>query len=328
MTESKRRRLRLGGPTLAGIEEYVQGAEGSSDFVAEMVDLERIEPDPNNPRRLELTQDEVASVSDSQEAGVLRGDENLEPRTRVLIELRELADSIRANGVLQPIKIYRHGSGFRIAYGERRYWGARIAGLRAIPALILAQRPARLRALQLVENVQRVDLDLAARVRNIAGVLEELSGDGEASAPRLATTIGFSERVARRYVQVVKGPQEVLDAIDGGTVTDLKTAAALVGMDEDARAFVLGRMVTGKSFDQACGEWEARQRRSEVAMPAVGRPRTKVTLGSTKNVALVRTLMERICGVDALPDIKWEDYGAVAKAWQTLLMEIERSLQK
>jgi ParB family chromosome partitioning protein len=328
MTESKRQRLRLGGPTLAGIEEYVQGADDRADFVAEMVDLERIEPDPNNPRRLGLTLDEVASLSDPDEVAVRRGDENLEPRWGVLMELRELADSIQANGVLQPIKIYRHGSGFRIAYGERRYWGAHIAGLRSIPALILAHRPARLRALQLVENVQRSDLDLPARVRNIAGVLEDLRGDGEASAPRLATMVGFSERVARRYVQVVKGPQEVREAIDGGTVTDLKTAAALVGLDGGARTFVLGRMAIGKSFEQACGEWEARQRESEAAMPTVGRPRTKVTLGSTKNVALVRVLMERICGVDALPDIRWDDYGAVAKAWQKLLVDIERSLQK
>ena len=64
MSESKRQRLRLGGPTLAGIEEYMQGADSGADFVVEMVDLERIELDPNNPRRLGLTLEELASLQD------------------------------------------------------------------------------------------------------------------------------------------------------------------------------------------------------------------------------------------------------------------------
>ena len=328
MSEGKRSRLRLGGPTLQGIGESVASAsEQPSDLNVDLIDIDRIEPDPGNPRALNITADELAWLQDEDQIRAVRMGEDPEARIGVLLDLRDLSDSIRANGVLQPIKVYRHGSGFRIAYGERRFWGARIARLSSIPALILGSRPARLRVLQLVENVQRSDLDLAARIRNVTGVLQELAEDGEATPGRLASTVGMSERMARRYVQVATGPSDVLDAVLASQIVkDLKVAAALVGMDAEQRSFVLDRLGVGKSFAEAVGEWSARPQDTHSEAKAVGRPRTKVTLGSTKNVALVRVIMEKLSQDGKLPDIAWDDYRAVAKAWQSLLAEIERSL--
>lgn len=328
MSEGKRSRLRLGGPTLQGIGESVAAAtEHTSELNADMIDLDRIEPDPGNPRALGITADELAWMQDDERVTIARATDKPELRDGLLLELRDLAESIRANGVLQPIKVYRHGSGFRIAYGERRYWGARIAQMSSIPALILGMRPARLRVLQLVENVQRSDLDLAARVRNVIGVLHELAEDGEATAARLASTVGMSERMARRYVQVATGPENLREAVlSSGKVKDLKIAAALAGMDAEERAFVLERLGDGRSFAEATAEWSARQQVPDTEAKSLGRPRTKVTLGSTKNVALVKAIMERLSENGALPEIAWDDYRAVAKAWQSLLAEIERSL--
>jgi ParB family chromosome partitioning protein len=328
MSEGKRSRLRLGGPTLQGIGESVSAAaEQTSELNADLIDLDRIEPDPGNPRGLGITAEEVAWLLDQGQITRARASEDLEPRVGLLLELHELSDSIRANGVLQPIKVYRHGTGFRIAYGERRYWGARIAQLASIPALILGARPARLRVLQLVENVQRSDLDLAARIRNVIGVLHELGEDGEATAPRLASTVGMSDRMARRYVQVANGPEDLLKAVLGsGTVKDLKVAAALAGMDAPQRAFMLGRLADGRTYAEALADWSSHQKALEPKASLLGRPRTKVTLGSTKNVALVRAIMQRLSEDGTLPDIAWDDYRAVAKAWQGLLAQIERSL--
>ena len=328
MSEAKRSRLRLGGPTLQGIGESVtSAAEQTSELNADLIDLDRIEPDPGNPRALGITAEEVAWLQDQEQISLARSSDDLEPRVGLLLELRDLSDSIRANGVLQPIKVYRHGGGFRIAYGERRYWGARIAQLVSIPALILGSRPARLRVLQLVENVQRSDLDLAARIRNVTGVLQELAEDGEATASRLASTVGMSDRMARRYVQVATGPNDLLEAVLAtGTVKDLKVAAALAGMGAQQRAFMLGRIGDGRSYAEALADWSSHQKGPEPRASSVGRPRTKVTLGSTKNVALVRVIMQRLSEDGALPDIAWDDYGAVAKAWQRLLADIERAL--
>lgn len=326
MSTSKRKRFSTGGASLQGISDAVSaGTVELGELNFDSLDIDRIEPDPENPRRLGLSEDELAWLKDRAAVAKARADESPDTRTETLLALRNLADSMDENGVLQPIKVYRHGTVFRIAYGERRYWAARVAGLSAMPAWILSKRPTRLRAVQLVENIQREDLILSARVRNVIGVLSELAEDGEATGQRLATLVGMNERTARRYLQVAQGPENVRDAVLAGELTALKDAAAMTGMDEEMRLFVLEAVRAGKSVADAVAVWEARQRTKETEGKR-GRPKTKVTLGSTRNVALVKALMGRLLDEDQIPDVDWDDYGAIAKAWQQLLADIERSL--
>lgn len=317
--------LRAMTGTLADIQR-----QDEPESVYEHIPLERVEPDPENPRHLGITPEDLAWCCDPDQVRLAAELDDSQPRIQMLLSLKGLADSIASVGVLEPIKVYRRGDGFRLAYGERRYWGACIAGLSSIPALILTQRPVRLRALQLIENAQREDLDLSARVANLSAVLDELAQDGESTPARLAATVGMSERQARRSVQVCTGPADVIEAIRAGFLTDLKNAAALTSLADEQRHFVLAKLAAGSSLTRALEEWEQAQ-----AVPLIargrGRPKVKVAFGGTKNAVLAKTLMEILTGrrqpeILDLPEVDWEDYGEISRAWQDLLASIERAI--
>lgn len=303
-----------------------RGQAGHGDLHYDRVELDKIEPDPENPRQLQLTDDEFARLCDPDWVRAARAGEALDERTRVLVRLRDLADSMVENDVLEPIRVFRHGGQYRVAYGERRYWGARLAGLKDIPARISDQRPSKVRTLQLVENLHRDDLDLAARMRNVIAVLGELAEEGEATAERFGNLVGMGERNARRYFRVASGPQDVIDAVLGGRVIrDLAVAASVAAMSDDSkRLAVLANLGSGMSFVDALAAVE--RAFNPPQKQTRGRPATKVTLGATAKPGVVREIMQRVLGAEALPNLEWDDYKAVSKAWRAFLADLERTL--
>ena len=83
-------------------------------------------------------------------------------------DLRELADSIRAYGILQPLTVRDRGSFYELVAGERRLRAARIAGLREVPCLVAAVGEEDAALLALIENLQRRDLDYMEEAAAIA----------------------------------------------------------------------------------------------------------------------------------------------------------------
>ena len=74
-------------------------------------------------------------------------------------KLRELAESIRTQGVIQAVLVRRDGSDYRLIAGERRWRAAQLAGLHEVPAVVRDVTPAEAFELALVENLQRTDLN-------------------------------------------------------------------------------------------------------------------------------------------------------------------------
>ena len=74
-------------------------------------------------------------------------------------ELRELSESIQEHGVLQPLLVRKHGNGYEIIAGERRYQASKLAGLEELPVIIKEVNDEEMLALALIENLQRSDLN-------------------------------------------------------------------------------------------------------------------------------------------------------------------------
>ena len=74
-------------------------------------------------------------------------------------ELRELGESIQEHGVLQPLLVRKHGNGYEIIAGERRYQASKLAGLEELPVIIKDVDDEEMLALALIENLQRSDLN-------------------------------------------------------------------------------------------------------------------------------------------------------------------------
>jgi ParB family transcriptional regulator, chromosome partitioning protein len=73
--------------------------------------------------------------------------------------LEELAASIRSNGIIQPLIVRRHGDGYQIVAGERRWRAAKLAGLTEVPAVLQEVADPRMLEVALIENIQREDLN-------------------------------------------------------------------------------------------------------------------------------------------------------------------------
>jgi ParB family chromosome partitioning protein len=116
-------------------------------------------------------------------------------------KLEELAQSIRANGLIQPITVLKSGAGkYRIVAGERRWRAAKMAGLTQIPALVRSVEADRLFELALIENIQREDLNAIETATAFQRLVEEYSLSHEEIAQRTGkdrSTISNSLRLLK-----------------------------------------------------------------------------------------------------------------------------------
>jgi ParB family chromosome partitioning protein len=127
-------------------------------------------------------------------------------------QLDELAASIRARGVLQPIGVVKAGEGtYRIVFGARRYRAARMAALQVIPAVVLSEDRATL-DVQMIENIHRSDLRNSELV---AGIIR-MGQDGK-SRKDIAELLGWEPERVKRCQALEGAPAIILQVLDGGT---------------------------------------------------------------------------------------------------------------
>ncbi|AOU99416.1 chromosome partitioning protein ParB [Acidihalobacter yilgarnensis] len=128
-----------------------------------------------------LLSGQADSIEEDGEDGELRalGVEQIQrgryqPRMNIRSEeLEELAASIRAQGVIQPVVVRKVGDGYELIAGERRWRAAQLAGLHEIPALIRDLPDQAVAAMSLIENIQREDLNPIEEALALARLIEE-----------------------------------------------------------------------------------------------------------------------------------------------------------
>ncbi|MGA8027585.1 MAG: ParB/RepB/Spo0J family partition protein [Bryobacteraceae bacterium] len=131
-------------------------------------------------------------------------------------KLEELAQSIRANGVIQPIIISKIESGkYRIIAGERRWKAARLAGLSEIPALVRHVENDRRLELALIENIQREDLNPV----EIATAFQRLAAEHGLSHEQIAEKTGKDRSTVANFVRLLRLSPEVLQALGNGSIS-------------------------------------------------------------------------------------------------------------
>ncbi|MFC3715169.1 ParB/RepB/Spo0J family partition protein [Luteimonas soli] len=145
-------------------------------------------------------------------------------------KLLELAESIKAHGVIQPVVLRTSGDRFELIAGERRWRAAALAKLETVPAIIRDDLSARA---QMVENLQREDLSAFEIYRVIAAEL-----DAGTSQKELATAYGKSKPWVSDYAAVAKMPPALQDALRDGRASDISALAALARLHKQAPAQV------------------------------------------------------------------------------------------
>ena len=156
-----------------------------------------------------------------------------QPRLQIDDEkLEELAQSIRANGIIQPILVRRTGSTYRIIAGERRWRAAQRAGLLKVPVVVrdVAEGSEKqLLELALIENIQRENLSPVDE----ALAYQRLSEDFSLTQEEIAAAVGKDRSSVANFMRLLKLPDEVRASLASGTLT-MGHARALLALPDAA----------------------------------------------------------------------------------------------
>ena len=158
---------------------------------------------------------EVESAREGlQEIPVNAVDPNpLQPRTHFPeSRLKELSDSIRSSGVVQPILVRKVGDRFQIVAGERRWRAAKLAGLERVPAVVRSLSDRDTLQLALTENMMREDLNPLDVARGMEAMIQRFAFRHEEIAQRL----GVDRSTVTNTLRLLKLPEEVQDLLQEG----------------------------------------------------------------------------------------------------------------
>lgn len=191
-------------------------------------------------------------------AAIRRG--SMQPRTQFRQEaLEELAASIKAKGLIQPILVrpvpgFPHQ--FEVVAGDRRWQAAQLAGLTEIPAIVRELSDPEALALALVENIQREELTPAEEARALGRLIDEFS----LTHQQVAEAVGRSRVAVTNLVRLLELPKPVIELIDGRSIS-MGHARALLGLGEETARVEMAKLVVERHL--SVRETETRVRKAQ-----------------------------------------------------------------
>ena len=206
----KRSGLGRGLSALVSEAEYETGGSSAAATSETKLPIEDIVPNPNQPR--------------------IHFNET---------ELRELSESIQEHGVLQPLLVRKHGNGYEIIAGERRYQASKLAGLEELPVIIREVNDEEMLALALIENLQRSDLNPVEEAKGYRQLIDASGMTQEA----LSKAVSKSRSAITNSLRLLDLPEVVQQMIFEGKLTAGHARAILAVPYEDARIRLAEKVV-------------------------------------------------------------------------------------
>ena len=202
----KKQALGRGLNALMGEAQTETGSTASDT----LVDINKIQPNPNQPRT--------------------HFNETL---------LQELSESIRENGVLQPLLVRKKGQKYEIIAGERRYQASKLAGIEKLPVIIKDVDDQKMLELALIENLQRSDLNPIEEAKGYKQLLKESGMTQEA----LSKAVSKSRSSITNSLRLLDLPDEVQQFVFDGKMTAGHARAILAVPYEEARIRLAQKVV-------------------------------------------------------------------------------------
>src|SRR5829696_7292592 len=212
---------------------------------------------PDNPTPVASAADRSLDV----DSDLLRPNQ-FQPRTSMDdARIEDLARSIRANGIIQPIVVRKVDGGYEIVAGERRWRASQRAGLLKVPVVVRDIPEERLLAAALIENIQREDLNPIEE----AHAYRRLADDFQLTQEQIADAVGKDRSSVTNYLRLLRLPQEVRDTVGSGTLS-MGHARALLALGDEAAQLRLSRDVIAR--DLSVRETEALVKKATQPAPA------------------------------------------------------------
>jgi len=181
--------------------------------------------------------------------------------------LRELADSIRSEGLLQPIVVRQAGAKFQLIAGERRWRACQMLGLRMIPARVVEAGDASAAVMALIENLQRADLNPIEEALGYASLLRDFALTQEAVAER----VGKGRATVANALRLLALDREIQGYLAKGLLSSGHAKVLLALADTGAR-LALVRRALAESWSVRELEQQLRKLKAETTVKSPGRP--------------------------------------------------------
>ena len=158
-------------------------------------------------------------------------------------QLRDLSNSIRENGIIQPIIVRQKGiNKYEIIAGERRFRAAQLAGLDKVPAMVRETTDTEMLSLALIENIHRADLNPMERAGAYQKFLETFSLTQEQAAQKL----GEDRSVIANHIRLLSLPNEIKQMLTDGSLSMGHARAILALPTEDLKKKLANRALAGR----------------------------------------------------------------------------------
>jgi len=175
--------------------------------------------------------------------------------------LKELADSIRENGVFQPILVRKSSVGYELVAGERRLRASKLAGKQNIPAIVVDFDDRQMMEISLLENIQRKDLTPIEEAAAYAQLIRKLNYTQD----ELAKRIGKSRANIANLLRLLNLPEEVKKLVNEGKLSYGQARALLALEDEDRMIEVANLAVRNqlsvRQLEDLCSDHPRRERK-------------------------------------------------------------------
>lgn len=238
--------------------------------------------DKSSPVSEETLQIDIALITPSP----------VQPRTRFEEgALRGLADSIRENGLVQPVVVRRQGNKYELIAGERRWRASQLAGLERIPAVIKDVPDDKLLELALIENIQREDLNAIEEALAYKNLIEAAGLTQEVLAQR----VGRDRSYITNYLRLLRLPEDLQRLVQDGKLST-GHARTLLGATDVALQRRLARKIIERGISVRETERLIRQlsSRTEGVTKSAAKKRTEDPNVKAAEVKLRRRLGTRV----------------------------------
>jgi ParB family chromosome partitioning protein len=158
--------------------------------------------------------------------------------------LRELADSIKEQGIVQPLIVRPHGGNFELIAGERRWRAAQMLGLAEVPVIVRQADDRAVLELALIENLQRENLNAIEEAQGYAQLISQF----QLTQEEAATKVGRSRVVVANALRLLKLPPELQAHVRDGRLS-VGHAKVILGLDSAAEQNLAADRVLKKSLN-------------------------------------------------------------------------------
>jgi ParB family chromosome partitioning protein len=201
-------------------------------------------------------------------------------------KLEELAQSIRASGIIQPLLVRRRGGFYELVAGERRWRAAQLAGLTRVPAIVREVADEKILELALIENIQRQELNPVEEANAYRKLIETL----HLTQDEVAERVGRDRTFITNYLRILRLPVEIQSLVETEKISFGHARALLSLVDAQLQRRFAQKIVKGN--------WSVRE--TERRVRQIGKEKTenaaKTPQADDPNVRAAETKLRRFLG--------------------------------